>query len=114
MLAFKRMGVVKCRSPFGTVDILRGRRDDKRDGRQDNSALGSLSLAHSVVDHPFLFLPSIMNQQQPAANSQPGASLYMGQRLEMEYLCAGARRPLISLAYISHPLQHRLRRKKRD
>lgn len=39
------------------------------------------------------FLPSIMNQQQPAANSQPGASLYMGQRLEMEYLCAGACQP---------------------
>ena len=37
-----------------------------------------------------------MNQQQPAANSQPGGSLYMGQRLEMEYLCAGARPSLRS------------------
>ncbi|KAF9649632.1 hypothetical protein BDM02DRAFT_3113465 [Thelephora ganbajun] len=27
-------------------------------------------------------------QQQPATGSQPGASFYMGQRLEMEYLCA--------------------------
>ena len=43
-----------------------------------------------------LFLPSIMNQQQPAANSQPGASLYMGQRQEMEYLCAGVHHPRLS------------------
>lgn len=30
ILAFKRMGVVKCRSPFGTVDCLGERRSDKR------------------------------------------------------------------------------------
>jgi len=39
-------------------------------------------------------------QQQPAVNSQPGASLYMGQRLEMEYLCAGAHSPYILLCTI--------------
>ena len=49
-----------------------------------------------------LSLPSIMNQQQPAASSQPGVSLYMGQRLEMEYLCAGAHRSRILLRTIAN------------
>lgn len=43
-----------------------------------------------------------MNQQQPAASSQPGASLYMGQRLEMEYLCAGAHRSHIRFRTIAN------------
>lgn len=56
-----------------------------------------------------LFPPSIMNQQQPAANSQSAASLYMGQRLEMEYLCAGAPSP--HLFRVPYPIfsQTRLR-----
>ena len=93
MLAFKRMGVVKCRSPFGTVDCLGERRDDKEvwSARQLRSCL--------FPPRPLsLLLPSIMNQQQPAANSQPGASLYMGQRLEMEYLCAGT----LTLSHTHH------------
>jgi len=83
------MGVVKRRSPFGTVDCLGERWDDKRHGRQDNSGLAPLPLDSFRRSSLSLPLPSIMNQQQPAASSQPGASLYMGQRLEMEYLCAG-------------------------
>ena len=43
IVAFKRMGVVKCRSSFGAVDCL-GERGDK--SRQDNSA--SLSFDRSA------------------------------------------------------------------
>ena len=92
LLVFKRMGVVKCRSPFGMVDRLG---EDKRawSARQLRLHL----FLDGFVDHLLpLPSPSIMNQQQqPAVNSQPGASLYMGQRLEMEYLCAGAHCPYI-------------------
>lgn len=50
IVAFKRKGVVKRRSPFGAVDCLGERRDDKRRGRQDNSGL-ACSVDNSVVNH---------------------------------------------------------------
>lgn len=89
-------------------------RDDKStwSARQLRSDLASFSLDHSV-HHLFPSLPpSIMNQQQPAANPQSAASLYMGQRLEMEYLCAGAPSP--RLFRVPSPIFFRLRCEKRN
>lgn len=73
---------------LGSVGMITGH------GRQDNSALAShpRTVSRRGSSLPLL-LPSIMNQQQQAPHSQPGASLYMGQRLEMEYLCAGTHTP---------------------
>lgn len=50
ILAFKRMGVVKCQSPFGAVDWVGARRMIREHGRQDNSGSPCLfpPLDHSV------------------------------------------------------------------
>lgn len=87
--------------------------DDKRDGRQDNSAFGSLALAHSV-DH-LSPLPPINHESTTTGGQFPARRLPLHGPETGDGVSLRRCAPPTSVAYSSHSFPtHRLRREERD